>query len=60
MIRFIIKVQYAREGIQRQEYYTLPLNVPELEKALRAGGYGDSSYESHELIGVEICEEVTE
>lgn len=61
MIRFILKVRHKREDSSEvQEFYTIPLEVPELEKALKKGGYGESSFERHELVGVEIFEEVEE
>jgi hypothetical protein len=41
-------------GLQADELFTLDLDVPELEKQLTRGGYGESGYERVSLAGVEV------
>lgn len=57
MIRFIIKKREynAHSGAAWEEFYTIDQAVNELEDALTDGGHGgESGYQIHELIGVEI------
>ncbi len=59
MIRFVIEkheVQYG-PGLDRRDYLTLDLDLPELEGLLRRGGKGEGGFESWRLLGAEILEE---
>lgn len=56
MIRLIIEmheVQYG-PGIDRRDYTTLDVDMPELEEMLKRGGKGEGGFESWRLLGVEI------
>jgi hypothetical protein len=60
MLRFILK-RTRYDGIVQNDLfvdtYTVDAECPELEKALRSGGFGggpnNDSFERHELIAVE-------
>ena len=56
MLRFIMRSHRhaANWGTDCVQYYTLDIDVPELEAALSRGGYGETGFERHDLIGVEI------
>lgn len=44
-------------GIQiENQVYSIPFDNPEIEKELRAGGFGETGFEVRELIGVEVEE----
>lgn len=38
----------------RESFYTVDFDAPALEAALKAGGWGGSNYEFHNLVGVEV------
>lgn len=57
MLRFIIKKRWASvpDGDARgEEFLTLDVDVPELEKRLRGGGMSQYGFEFYDLAGVEI------
>ena len=56
-LRFIIKRRQLSECMDRDDLYTIDADVPELERALRSGGYGPGGCDSHTLLGVEILPE---
>ena len=58
MLRFIIKCKErcGAIGLESTRHYTIDCDVPELEQALRKGGFGDDSYEINELVGVEVID----
>ena len=57
MIRFIIKKSFKFDsGYKGQEFYTIDQDVVELERCLMRGGYSESTYERHELMGIEVIE----
>lgn len=55
MLRFILKDETLDSTTQQYSvgYSTIDIDVPELEAALKAGGYGNGGYEQHTLVGVE-------
>jgi hypothetical protein len=56
MLRFIIQNQRQDNhiGLGLTDYYTLDIDVPELEAALTRGGHGEMGFDLHSLMGVEI------
>ena len=56
MLRFIIQNQREDKhiGLGLTDYYTLDIDVPELEDALTRGGHGEMGFDLHSLMGVEI------
>ena len=56
MLRFIIQNQRedGRLGVGFVDYYTLDIDVPELEAALTRGGHGEMGFDRHSLVGVEV------
>ena len=62
MIRFIFKNSRRDcvSGWEGSQLFTIDIEVPEIERALTAGGYGESGYDRTELIGVEILPEKKE
>ena len=56
MLRFIIErhEQNNNQCTDWKDCYTVDIDVPELEKALTRGGYGEMGFESHNLLGVEV------
>lgn len=58
MIRFIVErhEQDHYAGIDDKDFYTLDIDVPNLEKMLRQGGRGEGGFEKWKLIGVELLE----
>lgn len=59
MLRFIIeKHEYDfNSGLERKDYRTILIDLPEMEDILSKGGRGECGFESWKLIGVEIVEE---
>ena len=56
MIRLIVErheMQYG-PGIDRRDYVTLDVELPELECLLLRGGKGEGGFESWRLLGAEI------
>ena len=56
MIRFVVEcheMQYA-PGIDRRDYVTVDVQLPELEALLKRGGRGEGGFESWRLLGAEI------
>ena len=56
MIRFIVEcheMQYG-PGIDRRDFVTLDVDLPELEAMLLRGGKGEGGFESWRLLGAEI------
>lgn len=58
MIRFIIRERTKTcDSCPMEKLITLDLEVPELERILKKGGYDQYYYEHYDLIGVEIKKE---
>jgi hypothetical protein len=56
MIRLIVEcheMQYG-PGIDRRDFATLDVDLPELEAMLLRGGKGEGGFESWRLLGAEI------
>ena len=60
MLRIILERHELDQhsGMERNDVYTLDLDIPELEAALTRGGRGDSGFEVHRLIGVDVLPNV--
>lgn len=58
MLRFIIqRIEVdANIGMRSEDYKTVDIDIPELEKILVAGGRGPAGFEMFRLAGVEILE----
>lgn len=56
MLRFIVErhEMHYGPGIDRRDYFTLDIDLPELEGMLVRGGSGEGGFESWRLIGVEV------
>lgn len=56
MLRLIIEVHcmHYGPGIDRRDYTTLDLDIPELEEMLNRGVAGEGGFESWRLLGAEI------
>lgn len=61
MIRFIIlhSQEDRISGAQWKSYETLDLDVPELERQLGLGGFGESGHDIRTLLGVEVLRDTT-
>ena len=58
MIRFIVErheMQYG-PGLDRRDYTTVDMDLPELEALLMRGGIGEGGFESWRLLGAEILQ----
>lgn len=56
MIRFIL-IRETRDrvsGASGHDYVTIDADVPQLEEALRRGGYGEDCYDHSSLVGCEV------
>ena len=56
MIRFVVEcheMQYG-PGIDRRDYVTVDVELPELEALLKRGGRGEGGFGSWRLLGAEI------
>ena len=56
MIRLVVEcheMQYG-PGIDRRDYVTVDVELPELEALLKRGGRGEDGFESWRLLGAEI------
>lgn len=58
MIRFIIKrrQRWRDERETFQDWETLDLDIPELERILRQGGYGIDAYDRYDVEGVTVLD----
>ncbi len=57
MLRALFRRRFKdnMSGIQiENQVYSIPFENPEIEKELRAGGFGETGFEVRELIGVEV------
>lgn len=56
MLRFIIRRRWKDEwsGLEDDGLETVDIDVPELERILCAGGFGERSYDVRSLAGVEV------
>ncbi len=56
MIRFVVEVHEMQfgPGIDRRDYVTLDVDLPELEGMLKRGGRGEGGFESWQLLGAEV------
>ena len=58
MIRFVVEcheMQYG-PGIDRRDYVTVDMELPERESLLERGGKGEGGFESWRLLGAEILQ----
>ena len=56
MIRFVVEcheMQYG-PGIDRRDYVTVDVELPELEALLTRGGKAEGGFESWRLLGAEV------
>ncbi len=62
MIRFIIKTRRVNEHVHLDDtqYETVDMHLPELEKKLESGGYGEHGCDHRELVGIELREDEKE
>lgn len=59
MLRFILKRTIRDNisgGYESEAFVTVDVNVPEVERLLCRGGYGENGFDATRLIGVEIHE----
>lgn len=58
MLRFILtrRQQDHGFGTEFKYYFTLDIDVPELEEALTRGGSDETRYDESTLIGVEVLQ----
>lgn len=56
MIRLLVECHKVddSEDVNRKDYVTLDVDIPELEKMLTRGGYGEGRFETWRLIGAEV------
>jgi hypothetical protein len=56
MIRFILKrhLYDNHSRMESEEFRTIDIDVPELQKILLSGGFGLEGHDRTELVGVEI------
>lgn len=59
MIRLIVEChEYDfNSGLERKDYRTLDVDLPELESLLKLGGRGEMGFESWRLLGAEVLED---
>lgn len=59
MIRLIVECHESdfHSGLERRDFRTLDVELPELEALLRRGGRGEMGFESWRLLGAEVLEE---
>ena len=62
MLRFILKQRVKNDisGVEFERLYTIDVDVPEVERALDSGGYGENGYDRTDLVGVEILRKENE
>jgi len=57
MIRFLMKMKKKLPcGAETETFYTIDTEVPVLERMLMSGGFSETEYEHHALIGCEVKE----
>lgn len=58
MLRYIMKCNWGdtTSGASGFNHYTIDGDAEAVEKKLRDGGCGESGFETHELVGVEIID----
>lgn len=58
MIRFIMKkIIELGDGAPHNSFYTIDADVPDLEAAMKSGGFsGGASYEIHSILGCEVLD----
>lgn len=57
MLRFVVRRKQKDSLVSGAEWETLEtidVDLPELERRLEQGGFGDSGYDVTELVGVEV------
>lgn len=56
MIRFIVERHKAdfNAGLERRDFITLDVDVPDLEALMLRGGHGEMGFDSWRLLGAEI------
>ena len=59
MIRFIVQrhEQDHNSGLERRDFVTVDVCVPQLEQILRQGGRGEMGFENWQLLGAELLED---
>lgn len=55
-LRAVIKVRisHARTGASAESFRTIDFECPELEEELNGGGFSETHYEFHDLVGIEV------
>ena len=58
MLRYIMKCKWGdtTSGSSGLNYYTIDGDAESVEKKLKDGGCGESGFEIHELVGVEVID----
>ena len=55
MLRYIIRYKFKQiNGCEGSRIYTIDGKPDEVEHDLKGGGFGEDTYDFHEVIGVEI------
>lgn len=59
MLRFVLQTNWKNtvNGAEGANLFTIDVSVPELEMVLRDGGFSESGYTFHQLVGVELIDE---
>lgn len=60
MIRLVVQSHEHdfNSGMERKDFHTIVVDIPELEAMLNRGGKGEMGFESWQLLGAEIIHEV--
>ena len=59
MLRVIIKHEHkdSCNGLESEDFETIDILAPEIEQALRSGGYSESGYSYRSVVGVELIDD---
>lgn len=62
MIRLIVQrhEMNCNTGEDRRDFFTLDVDLPDLEAMLTSGGRGEMGFESWQLLGAEVLRQPTE
>lgn len=60
MLRFLLKKTYGSyDQPKKEDFYTIDIEVKELEDRLNSGGHDQYAFEFTDLIGVEVLKEAS-